>query len=45
MQDDTGDTGDRAAREGIADAAGVCVVGGCYSGYATLRSALRYPER
>jgi dienelactone hydrolase len=45
MQDDLDDAMDWAVREGIADPARVCVVGGSYGGYAALWSVLRNPER
>lgn len=45
MQDDLDDAMDWAVKEGIADAARVCVVGGSYGGYAALWSVLRNPER
>lgn len=45
MQDDIDDVMDWAVKEGIADPARVCVVGGSYGGYAALWSVLRNPER
>lgn len=45
MQDDIDDAMDWAVKEGIADPARVCVVGGSYGGYAALWSVLRNPER
>ena len=45
MQDDLDDAMDWAVREGIADPARVCVVGGSYGGYAALWAVLRNPER
>ncbi|HSJ78741.1 MAG TPA: alpha/beta fold hydrolase, partial [Erythrobacter sp.] len=45
MQDDLDDAMDWAVREGIADPARVCVVGGSYGGYAALWSVLRNPDR
>lgn len=45
MQDDIDDAMDWAVKEGIADPARVCVVGGSYGGYAALWAALRNPER
>jgi dipeptidyl aminopeptidase/acylaminoacyl peptidase len=41
MQDDLLDAIDHLAREGIADPARVCMVGGSYGGYAALRAAQR----
>lgn len=45
MQDDLDDAMDWAVKQGIADPARVCVVGGSYGGYAALWSVLRNPER
>jgi dipeptidyl aminopeptidase/acylaminoacyl peptidase len=45
MQDDIDDAMDWAVKEGIADRARVCVVGGSYGGYAALWAVLRNPER
>jgi dipeptidyl aminopeptidase/acylaminoacyl peptidase len=45
MQDDIDDAMDWAVKEGIADPARVCVVGGSYGGYAALWAVLRNPER
>lgn len=45
MQDDIDDAMDWAIKEGIADPARVCVVGGSYGGYAALWAVLRNPER
>lgn len=45
MQDDIDDAMDWAVKQGIADPARVCVVGGSYGGYAALWSVLRNPER
>lgn len=45
MQDDIDDGMDWAVKEGIADPARVCVVGGSYGGYAALWAVLRNPER
>ncbi len=45
MQDDVDDAMDWAVKEGIADPARVCVVGGSYGGYAALWAVLRNPER
>ncbi|WP_143704493.1 alpha/beta hydrolase family protein [Porphyrobacter sp. TH134] len=45
MQDDLDDAMDWAVKEGIADPARVCVVGGSYGGYAALWAVLRNPER
>jgi dipeptidyl aminopeptidase/acylaminoacyl peptidase len=45
MQDDLDDAMDWAVKEGIADPARVCVVGGSYGGYAAMWAVLRNPER
>lgn len=45
MQDDLDDAMDWAVKEGIADAARVCVVGSSYGGYAALWAVIRNPER
>lgn len=45
MQDDLDDAMDWAVKEGIADPARVCVVGGSYGGYAAMWAILRNPER
>ena len=45
MQDDLDDAMDWAVKQGIADPARVCVVGGSYGGYAAMWAVLRNPER
>jgi len=45
MQDDLDDAMDWAVKEGLADPARVCVVGGSYGGYAAIWAVLRNPER
>lgn len=45
MQDDLDDAMDWAVKEGIADPARVCVVGGSYGGYAAIWAVIRNPER
>lgn len=45
MQDDLDDAMDWAVKEGFADPARVCVVGGSYGGYAAMWAVLRNPER
>ena len=45
MQDDLDDGMDWLAKEGIADAKRVCMVGASYGGYAALWAATRNPER
>jgi dipeptidyl aminopeptidase/acylaminoacyl peptidase len=45
MQDDIDDAMDWAVKQGIADAARVCVVGSSYGGYAALWAVIRNPER
>ena len=45
MQDDLDDGMDWAVKEGFADPARVCMVGGSYGGYAALWAVLRNPER
>jgi dipeptidyl aminopeptidase/acylaminoacyl peptidase len=45
MQDDLDDAMDWAVKQGLADPARVCVVGGSYGGYAAMWAVLRNPER
>ena len=45
MQDDLDDALDEAVRSGHADASRVCIVGGCYGGYAALVGGIRDPGR
>ena len=45
MQDDLDDAMDWAVKEGVADPARVCVVGGSYGGYAAMWAVLRNPDR
>ena len=45
MQDDLDDAMDWAVKEGLADPARVCVVGGSYGGYAAMWAVIRNPER
>lgn len=44
MQDDVADATTWAEKQGIADAARVCIAGGTYGGYATLMGLFRYPQ-
>ena len=45
MQDDLDDAVDWLAKEGIADATRVCIIGSSYGGYAALWGVIRNPER
>jgi dipeptidyl aminopeptidase/acylaminoacyl peptidase len=45
MQDDLNDAVDYLAKDGIADPARVCIVGGSYGGYAAMRGAERDGKR
>ncbi len=44
MQDDVADAVRWATAEGMIDAKRVCIAGASYGGYATLMSAIRYPD-
>ncbi len=44
MQDDVADAARWAAGKGVVDPKLICIAGGSYGGYATLMSAIRYPD-